>query len=134
LLTRDHTIDLPPTTAAVISLVNNTVTSSGLEQQLLSTIIQHELPEIETKKRDLLKEERKFKLQLDSLEKQLLALLAKSKGDILENVALVTSLEETKTKSISISERIKESTKMSTTLEAQRNVYRNLAIKGTELY
>jgi dynein heavy chain 2 len=74
LLTRDHTIDLPPTTSALINLVNNTVTSSGLEQQLLSAIILHELPEIETKKRDLLTEERNLKLQLDNLEKRLLNL------------------------------------------------------------
>lgn len=49
-------------------------------------------------------------------------------------MALVTSLEETKTKSIKISERIKESSKLSTALESQRNVYRDLASKGTDLY
>ena len=52
--------------------VNFTVTRSGLEGQLLGLAIQHEQPELEREKGEMLKREEDFKLQLAALEKDLL--------------------------------------------------------------
>lgn len=42
-------MDIQPNTSALVSLVNFTVTKSGLEGKLLSIIIDHEQPELEQK-------------------------------------------------------------------------------------
>ena len=48
------------------------MTRSGLEGQLLGLAIQHEQPELEREKGEMLKREEDFKLQLAALEKDLL--------------------------------------------------------------
>jgi hypothetical protein len=49
-----------------------TVTRSGLEGQLLGLAIQHEQPKLEKEKGEMLKKEEDFKVQLATLEKELL--------------------------------------------------------------
>jgi dynein heavy chain 2 len=51
----------------------------GSAGQLLSLAIQHEQPELETRKAQLLQQESSQKLQLTELEKQLLQALATSR-------------------------------------------------------
>ncbi len=48
--------------SALISIINFTVTRSGLEGKLLSIIINHEQPELEKKKQELLENEEKLKI------------------------------------------------------------------------
>ena len=57
LATRNTNMDLPANTLAVISLINYSVTRSGLESKLLSMVINHERPELEHKKSELLENE-----------------------------------------------------------------------------
>jgi dynein heavy chain 2 len=49
-----------------------------------------------------LQQEEELKLQLAELEKSLLDSLASSKGNILENLELISNLNETKIRSIEI--------------------------------
>jgi hypothetical protein len=58
--------------------------------------LNHEEPELERKKSELLREEETCKVQLADLEQQLLRSLASSTGDLLENKGLTDSLEKTK--------------------------------------
>jgi dynein heavy chain 2 len=67
LVTRDSSGVLPPSTAALVVRVNFTVTRSGLEGQLLGVVIEHERPELEKQKSELLRQEESFKVQLSSL-------------------------------------------------------------------
>lgn len=95
-----------------MSIINYTVTKSGLEGKLLSIIINHEQPDIEKKKQDLLENEEKLKIQLADLEKTLLEELASSQGNILENKVLIESLNQTKIKSNTIAKSLHESTQL----------------------
>ena len=83
--------------------VNNLVTTKGLEDKLLSLIINDQKPGLEQKKKDCLEQERFLKIEISKLEKKLLEELAESSGNILDNITLLNSLEETKTKSVQIS-------------------------------
>ena len=65
--------------------INFTVTRSGLEGQLLGVTLQHERPELEAQKSKYLAQEEEFRVQLAGLESELLATLAASQGDLLEN-------------------------------------------------
>jgi dynein heavy chain 2 len=76
--------------------VNFAVTRSGLEGQLLGVTLQFEQPELEKQKSEQLKREEEFKVQLAGLEAELIAALASSTGNILDNAALIESLTKTK--------------------------------------
>lgn len=54
LATRNTNMDLPANTLAIVTLINYSVTRSGLESKLLSMVINHERPELEQKKSELL--------------------------------------------------------------------------------
>lgn len=62
LLTRNPMINISPNEAGFLSQINFTVTKSGLEGKLLSYIINHEQPELESKKTQLLKNEEQLKV------------------------------------------------------------------------
>ena len=134
LTTRNPTIEIPPNAQALVSVINYSVTISGLEGQLLSIIINHEKPELEKKKTELLHNEESLKVQLSDLEKTLLEELASSQGNILENKTLIESLNQTKSKSTIITESLKESTVLQESLDRQREAYRGLAHKGSKLF
>lgn len=126
--------ELRPDTAALLSVVNFSVTRAGLSGQLLSVTLQEEAPELEAQKSMLLAKEEGLKLQLADCERQLVQQLAEATGDILENTALVESLSTTKTKAADIAEALAGSEAAAAKLDQQRQVYKPLAAAGTELY
>lgn len=134
LVTRHPTPDIPPDAISLLNIVNFTVTRSGLEGQLLALAIQHEQPELELKKGELLKREEDFKVQLARLEKDLLEALATTEGNLLENTSLIESLTKTKEKSAEIEEALVKSAEASVTLDEQRDVYRPFALAGAKVF
>ena len=135
LSTRDPYVEIPPNGLSQITVVNFTVTKSGLEGQLLSITLNHEQPELEKKKNELLEHEEKLKIQLSDLEDKLLTQLVSSgKENILENKALIESLNETKAKSMTIEESIEDSRKLQASLDEQRAAYKSFAEIGSTLF
>lgn len=132
--TRNAYIDLQANSKGLLSIINFTVTKSGLEGKLLSLIINHEQPELEKRKTALVSEEESLKVQLSGLERVLLEELATSQGNILENVTLIDSLNQTKAKSSVIQKSLSESAELQRSLDSQRDVYRMLAAKGASLF
>ena len=134
LVTRNPEPDLPPDAAALVAQVNFTVTRSGLEGQLLGTAIQNEQPELEKAKGEMLRREEDFKVQLATLEKELLQALATAEGNLLENTSLIESLTATKEKSAQIEDALVKSAEASVKLDEQREVYRSFAHDGAKLF
>ena len=134
LVTRNPTPSLPPDAAALCTLINFTVTRSGLEGQLLGATIVHEQPELERKKTAMLKQEEDYKIKLDALEVALLEALATAEGDLLENTNLIESLSQTKEASREISAALAASAEASIELDAKRDAYRSFAGDGSRLY
>jgi dynein heavy chain 2 len=66
-----------------------------------------------------------MKVQLASLEKQLLEELATSQGNILDNRALVASLNETKVKSTTVAMSLLESQALQVTSPLNFHVFRH---------
>ena len=134
LCTRDSSIDISSYAKAVLTFVNFTVTRSGLEGQLLSLILNHEQPELEKKKTEMLAREEQLKVQLADLEKELLEELATATGNILENKSLLESLNRTKSNSIEITESLKKSQDLQASVDRQREEYRPLASNGSVIF
>jgi len=125
---------LPPNASCLVTRVNFSVTRAGLEGQLLGATLQHEKPELEQHKSELLQREEEFKVQLSALEKNLLEQLADASGNILENEPLIKSLEGTKAAATTISESLAESNRLQVDLDQQREVYRPLATLGSRIF
>ena len=104
---------------------------SGLEGQLLGVTIQHEKPELEKQKSTLLAAEDELKIQLEGMEQKLLADLASSEGNILENKTLLISLNELKSKSTTVKEKLEEASVLQQSLDQQREMYRGIAKVGS---
>ncbi|XP_041357041.1 cytoplasmic dynein 2 heavy chain 1-like isoform X2 [Gigantopelta aegis] len=134
LTTRNPNPEIPPDAASVITEVNFTTTRAGLTGQLLANTIQHEKPELEVRKTELLRQEEDLKIQLAKLEDSLLEELANAKGSILENKELLDSLNKTKASSITISDSLTESVRLQASLDQERNTYLPLAESGSCLY
>lgn len=134
LVTRNPNPDIPPDASALVAQVNFTVTRSGLEGQLLGLAIQHEQPELEKAKGEMLRKEESFKVQLADLESQLLQALASAEGNLLENTSLIESLTATKEKSAEIEDALVRSAEASAKLDEQREVYRSFANNSSKLY
>ena len=133
--TRDSYIEIPPNAISLISVINFTVTKSGLEGQLLSITLNHEKPELEQQKTELLEKEERLKIQLADLEDKLLTELVSSGSEnILENKSLIDSLNETKEKSKTIEDALEQSSLLQKSLDEQREAYRILASKGSTLF
>ncbi|XP_055895255.1 cytoplasmic dynein 2 heavy chain 1-like isoform X1 [Biomphalaria glabrata] len=134
LTTRNPNPEITPDAAAIITEVNFTTTRAGLTGQLLASTLQHEKPELELRKTELLKQEEDLKIQLANLESSLLEELANAKGNILENKELLDSLNKTKASSITITESLVESVRLQSSLDQERNTYLGLAESGSCLY
>lgn len=80
-----------------------TVTLKGLEDQLLSVLVAYERHELEEQREHLIQETSENKNLLKDLEDSLLRELATSTGNMLDNVDLVYTLEETKSKATEVS-------------------------------
>ena len=134
LTTRSPQLEIPPDTASIINLVNFTTTRAGLTSQLLAASIQHEKPELEQRKSELLKSEEELKVQLNGLEESLLQELASAEGNILENKTLLDSLNLTKQKSSTIQQSLEESVHLQKSLNQERDTYLPLAQYGSKLF
>jgi dynein heavy chain 2 len=93
-----------------------------------------EQPELEKQKNILLEEQDKIKLELNEVEKKLLEELIHLEGNLLENKKLITSLEESKAKSMKSEEILKQSLERSKEIENKRDIYKNLSEKATMIY
>lgn len=134
LFSRDSGVRLPPGTASLIQEVNFSVTSLGLESQLLGITIQYEKPELEEQKVAMLEKEEHLKIEITKLESRLLEELADSSGDLLQNTQLINSLNEVKAQSNSIQSALKHSSKLQKELDEKRDVYRPFAHLGALLF
>jgi dynein heavy chain len=88
--------DYPPEIQAEMTLINFTVTESGLADQLLDIVVKMERPDLASKKVQLINNQNMYKIQLADLEADLLHRLANAPDDILSDVDLVLNLEKSK--------------------------------------
>jgi len=94
-----------PETAAQCTIINFIVTETGLEDQLLAMVVKVEKPDLEQTKEDLVSKQNEFMITLAGLESGLLQQLSDADPDtILQNIALIDSLEVTKKTSNEIKE------------------------------
>ncbi|XP_006865538.1 PREDICTED: dynein heavy chain 10, axonemal [Chrysochloris asiatica] len=115
-------------------VINYTVTLKGLEDQLLSVLVAYERRELEEQREHLIQETSENKNLLKDLEDSLLRELATSTGNMLDNVELVQTLEETKSKASEVLEKLKLAEKTALDIDRLRDGYRPAARRGAILF
>ncbi|CAK0817187.1 unnamed protein product [Prorocentrum cordatum] len=73
-----------PEVQAECTVINFTVTETGLEEQLLFLVVKLERPDLARQKSDVIQQQNEFKVRLAELEAHLLEKLSSAEGDILE--------------------------------------------------
>merc|ERR1719233_2639554 len=97
LVTRDPTMNFQPDLCSRVTFVNFRVTPSSLESQCKNKILKVEAPEIEQKRMEQLQLQGEYKVKLRKFEDELLDSLTKATGgNILENLAILNTLEVVK--------------------------------------
>lgn len=123
-----------PEVAAQCTLINFLATERGLEDQLLSKVVSVERPELEEKAQLLQQAFQRYKIQLVSLEDDLLERLAKAPDDILSDVPLIEGLEATKAAAAEINAAVAEGKTTEGLINQARETYRAQAAEGAMLY
>jgi dynein heavy chain, axonemal len=115
-------------------IINYSVTMKGLENQLLNVVVGKERPDLEKKYADLVVEMSESSALLLKLEDTLLRELSNSTGDILENEELIATLDNTKTKAVEISAKLKQAKFTEAEINKSRTQYTSAAKRGSILF
>ena len=123
-----------PELQAQTTLINFTVTRSGLEDQLLAEVVKADRPDLEEQKAALTRQQNEYKILLKSLEDDLLQRLNSAGDDILSDSALVENLESTKKTAAEIEIKVNQAKVTSVEIDKARELYRPAAARASLLY
>lgn len=110
------------------------MTEEGLEDQLLSLIVRLEREDLANLKEDLVKAQRRFNIELNDLENNLLYELKNAGDDILANISLVEKLEESKKISDEIKIKVEDGRKIEENIGVFSEKYRPAAERGALIF
>lgn len=123
-----------PAAYAVATVINYTVTLSGLEDQLLSVVVRNERADLEEQRENLIVETSENKNLLQQLEDSLLRELSTTTGNMLDNVELIDTLENTKTKASEVTTKLHLAEETAKDIDRLRDGYRSVAKRGAILF
>eukprot|EP00937_MAST-01D_sp_MAST-1D-sp2_P001104 g1104.t1 len=126
--------NFPPEVQAECALVNFTVTSAGLEDQMLALVVAKERPDLARTSVELVQQQNQFKIKMQELEDEILHRLAEAEGDITENEELIVGLEDAKRVSIDIATKSTEATTVQATIAVTSEKYRSVASRTSLLF
>uniref|UniRef100_A0A1Y1KVC2 Dynein heavy chain ATP-binding dynein motor region domain-containing protein n=1 Tax=Photinus pyralis TaxID=7054 RepID=A0A1Y1KVC2_PHOPY len=124
----------PTRDSQVFTAICNAITYATVLEQLLMSAIKQDSPELETRRKDLLRQREELQEKQYNLQNRLLEDLANASGDILQNKNLMVSLNETKASSSAIATALVESEGLHRKLQEEYDVYKEIASFASALY
>ena len=115
-------------------VIDMTVTMGGLEQQLLGQVIGKEKHELEEERAKLIEEVNNNEKRLKEFEDRLLAQLAASKGNLIDDDELIATLADAKKASAEIKEKLAVAQETRKRINSASEEYRPVALRGSVLY
>ncbi|XP_071446254.1 dynein axonemal heavy chain 6 [Hetaerina americana] len=116
------------------TVINFTVTQSGLDDQLLSDVVRLERPDLEKQRNDLIIRINSDKQQLKAIEEKILKLLFASQGNILDDEELIDTLNESKETAAIIATRLEQSEATEEKISVAREKYRSVSVRGSVMF
>ena len=123
-----------PEVCIKVTIVNFTVTIEGLEDQLLADVASLERPDLQQKKEELVISIAAGRKTIQELEDTILRLLAESSGNILDDEALINTLDSSKKISKKTEESVKGAEVTTKEIVQTCEAYRPVATRGSILY
>lgn len=117
-----------------VTVINFTVTRTGLEDQLLSDVVRLERPDLEEQRSKLIVQINEDKNQLKAIEDKILKLLFNSQGNILDDEVLINTLNDSKTTSAVIAQRLIQAESTEANITEAREKYRPAATRGSVIF
>ncbi|XP_064622088.1 dynein axonemal heavy chain 6-like isoform X2 [Lineus longissimus] len=123
-----------PAVCIQVTIINFTVTFDGLQEQLLSSVVRQEKPELEEERGELLESIAADKQLQRDTEDRTLYLLNKTEGNILDDQDLISVLQKSKGMAREILSRVEQSERAEQNLNNARKKYLPVATRGATLY
>merc|ERR1719506_916591 len=117
-----------------VAVINFTVTTIGLVDQLVGDVVAHERPELEESRQQLVVQIAADKAELDRIATLILQLLAESSGDILADDTLIVTLDQSGETTIAVNERMKAAESTMSQVAEARVTYTSPAERASILY
>ena len=125
----------PPEVCIKVTLINFTVTTTGLEEQLLGDVVVKEKPMVEAERLNIVKTMDRDQKTLKAIENQILKLLAENEVEqILDEDLLINTLEKSKVTSGEINLRMESAIEIQKDIVKTRSNYVSVAVRGSILY
>ena len=134
MITRNPQAVFTPDLCSRVTFVNFTVTPSSLQNQFLNIYMKNEREEVDKKRNDLLKLQGECKVKLRELEDSLLDALNRSEGNILDNNALISTLETLKKEAAAIAAEVEKTEDTMKEIEVVSNQYLPLANMTSRIF
>lgn len=134
LSTRDPSAMFAPDVCSRTTFVNFTITQSSLTTQTLSKVLRSERPDVDERRINLIKMQGDFKVDLRRLEQRLLKALNESQGNILDNDAVIDTLETVKAEVAVITTKVAETEGVMVEVEKITTQYRVVASSCSAIF
>ncbi|XP_049589438.1 dynein axonemal heavy chain 1 [Syngnathus scovelli] len=123
-----------PEVSTKVTLINFTLSPSGLEDQLLAQVVAAERPELETAKNQLIVSNAKMKQELKDIEDEILYRLSSSEGNPVDNEELIQVLEASKVKAGEIQAKVLVAEETEKDIDTTRLTYVPVAVRTQILF
>jgi len=123
-----------PETYAKTSVIDFTVTFSGLEAQLLARTVNLERRDLEEQRRELLEEVNSNKKRMIQLEEDLLGRLSATQGNLLDDAELVDVLNKTKATTEEVKQKLASAIETERKINETREEFLVVATRGSIIY
>ncbi|XP_069792874.1 dynein axonemal heavy chain 1 isoform X2 [Narcine bancroftii] len=123
-----------PETSTKVTLINFTLSPSGLEDQLLGRVVAQERPDLEEAKNQLIISNVKMRSELKEIEDQILLRLSTSEGNPVDDVELIKVLEASKIKAGEIKVKVTIAEQTEKDIDITRLQYIPVAVRTQILF
>ncbi|KAK0056678.1 dynein heavy chain 1 axonemal-like isoform X1 [Biomphalaria pfeifferi] len=123
-----------PEVSTKVTLVNFTLSPSGLEDQLLGIVVAEERPDLEDAKNQLIVNNAKMKQELKEIEDRILLRLSSSEGSPVDDIDLIQTLEASKIKSQEITAKVLIAEQTERDIDQTRSQYIPVAVNTQILF
>ncbi|KAL0221591.1 hypothetical protein RCL1_001445 [Eukaryota sp. TZLM3-RCL] len=123
-----------PEICAKVCLVNFCITPLGLEDQLLSTVVQAWEPALEEQKNELILQKARCEAERLEIEKRILSLLANAEGNILDDDVLIDTLGQSKITAAKIAKDMAVARETEAQIDRKRELFEPIAQAASVLF